>query len=358
MNGMEHNFLNGVGSGDPYGIGQGWDPIFPNPNLGQCSSYTSSNPCPGPGQYQYQCNSCWFGYFTTQQTCESQMVGGDWSGFGGMPYTTGANSPNPYYGCLDPLATNYMGNTNSITLPNGTIHTYSNDWSGVVSDPSLCEYELYRCGHCSTPCTAFMIQNNPGLCQYDNTADCIQGCDSQTADIERWTCMGPDKFGNQQGCRLCTQYEIDNAAPNLGGVQGTPYGCKAQGGHATQQACEFHLQNWINSGSSNDWYGCGGPKKIEPSKEPSIDLISPVTTDPQDQIDCPCPGGVGCCAVSSNCPEGEVCSGGCCKPSDTKFGTTLDEPEIADEPIDYIPDPETPIDNSLMERMKKLAGIK
>ena len=31
---------------------------------------------------------------------------------------------------------------------------------------------------------------------------------------------------------------------------------------------------------------------------------------------CPCPGGVGCCIVQSNCPEGEVCSGkGCCVPS-------------------------------------------
>ena len=40
-------------------------------------------------------------------------------------------------------------------------------------------------------------------------------------------------------------------------------------------------------------------------------------------------------------------------PADKDFEKT--EPEL--EPIDYIPDEETPIDNALRERMTKLAGI-
>ena len=69
--------------------------------------------------------------------------------------------------------------------------------------------------------------------------------------------------------------------PNINGIQGTPYGCRAQGGHATQQDCENHPSTSISTSAASDWYGCAGPKKIKPSKEPSIDLISPLKSDPQ-----------------------------------------------------------------------------
>ena len=254
------SFLNNFGEGGYQG--SGWNPILPHQNHGDCGNYNSSNICVGSA-----CQYCWHGLFTNLQACNSAIDNGDWSGFGGQAYTVGSNSSNPYYGCLDTLASNFIGS--------------STQNPGIVSDPSMCEYELYRCGDCNTPCTPFVVQNNPGLCQYDNTADCIQGCDSQTADSERWTCMGPDKFGNQQGCRLCTQYEIDNAMPNINGIQGTPYGCRAQGGHATQQDCENHPSTSISTSAASDWNGCAGPKKIKQSKEPSIDLISPLKSDPQ-----------------------------------------------------------------------------
>ena len=36
-----------------------------------------------------------------------------------------------------------------------------------------------------------------------------------------------------------------------------------------------------------------------------------------EEPECNCEGGVGCCAVSSNCEENEVCKGGCCVPANT-----------------------------------------
>ena len=34
-----------------------------------------------------------------------------------------------------------------------------------------------------------------------------------------------------------------------------------------------------------------------------------------EETECKCQGGVGCCAVESHCPEGEMCKGGCCVPN-------------------------------------------
>ena len=101
--------------------------------------------------------------------------------------------------------------------------------------------------------------------------------------------MGPDKFGNpQQGCRQCTQYEIDNAAMNsFSQTNGTPYGCHATGGHATQQDCENHSTTINNS----VFYGCAlSPYiKTEPGltktpQEPNINPVSPVKSDSQSKI--------------------------------------------------------------------------
>jgi hypothetical protein len=162
----------------------------------------------------------------------------------GQNWSTGGYCPGPceaiaigVYGCMDPDSSNYD--------------------ASATSDDGSCEY--YRCGHCDTPCTQFVVQNNPGLCSYGNPADCHQGCDTQTADLERWTCMGPDKFGNPQGCKQCNQYEINNAA---GWPDPT---CQ----HPTKNACLNHIDTINGTGT------CGGPKPLDKDKDKTIQPFAP-----------------------------------------------------------------------------------
>jgi len=141
-------------------------------------------------------------------------------------------------------------------------------WSNV-SPGGYCwdQCPKYRCGHCNTPCTQFVIQNNPGLCSYGNSIDCHEGCSNTNPDTpERWTCMGPDKFGNPQGCKKCNQYEIDAAANGAG------WACQ----HPTENDCLNHPFTINGTGT------CSGPESADAGKTKGV--TTPFTTTPQSKI--------------------------------------------------------------------------
>lgn len=84
--------------------------------------------------------------------------------------------------------------------------------------------EKYRCGHCDTPCTQFVIDNNSlgwsggfnswyngapttSICMFSSSQECHDFCDENTNLMNAKRCIY-DKFGNATGCKKCTSYEL------------------------------------------------------------------------------------------------------------------------------------------------------
>ena len=61
--------------------------------------------------------------------------------------------------------------------------------------------------------------------------------------------------------------------------------------------------------------GCMGSTSMTTKKDKKEMRESKYTQGVTEETDCKCTGGVGCCVLESHCPEGEICSGGCCVPN-------------------------------------------
>jgi len=246
--------------------------------------------------------------------------------------------------------------------------------------PDGCDYPenpKFRCGHCNvnTPCTQAQIDNNPGVCVFDNVTDCSAYCQSTTFfGNEYFKCPRPDKFGNiSPNCLPCTAYEVllsinaqqPNSPSYIAGANDP--GC------TNLQACQDKINQGIcdqgkiklapgekgitNEPSSFDNDVLSkvlnpddeiGTLDIEPEIEPELrdletePIIEPVSEPESDQI--------GGCTHDGDCVKGQSCVNGIC----VDGGMIEPEvPEIPEDPIDL-----PPLDKALRERMQKIANIK
>ena len=210
------------------------------------------------------------------------------------------------WGCIIPSANNYNP---AATIACGGVP--SPHWNLYPNQHDCCTYgpEMYRCGHCDTPCgdLSTLSSQVAALCVHASSAGCHAMCETSavtgysTNATNLWKCSS-DKFGEPK-CVQCTEWEIhvDNPAnaqyigilnpmPHPSWLLAVGYWENALGSD-TDHPCRWNSKNRCESGISNysdplEFPHGQGCKGIQAADEPKklADPISPLTTDPQTKI--------------------------------------------------------------------------
>tara|TARA_R110002153_G_C13307784_1_gene496167 strand:- start:808 stop:2655 length:1848 start_codon:yes stop_codon:yes gene_type:complete len=311
-----------------------------------------------------------------QLDCEFDDFESDWPGFDGDRWMCDGENCAP---CDYTLVTNTTtGGWYGPDIYGPCKFTSEQDCNDAQSTTEGCSYPenpKFRCGHCdvNTPCTQFQIDNNPGVCIFDNITDCSNYCDSTSFfGTEFYKCPRPDKFGNiSPNCSICSAYEVI-LSMNAGQPNHPNYIAGANDpGCTSLPDCQDKINQGICTQGKID-LAPGGKgteipnqlannptlKKLDPEDEigsfefePELDVVAkkddkefkPVDFSEPEYTPEPEPEMVVGCSVDGDCDKGQRCEKGICI-----------EDQLMKDPLT----PTEPIDRALMERMQKLANIK